>query len=70
MEYKDITNKKATELNNMLSEARAQLYELRLKRSVNQLKDLRSIKKLRKDIARMLTRLSAIEREEVQNAKN
>lgn len=58
MEYKDLEKKSAKELEKMLGEERGNLYELRLKVSVNQLKDIRALRKTKKNIARILTKLS------------
>jgi ribosomal protein L29 len=59
MQYKDLQGKDDSELKALVAENRAQLHELRLKRSMNQLSDVRSIREIRKDIARMLTKMSA-----------
>jgi large subunit ribosomal protein L29 len=45
----------AEELNSRLKGARRELYELRFKLAVGQLDDHRQIRKVRKDIARILT---------------
>ncbi len=59
MQYKDLQGKEEKELLALVSESRAQLHELRLKRSMNQLPDVRSIREVRKDIARMLHKVTA-----------
>lgn len=58
MEYKDLEKKSEKELEKMLGEQRGTLYDLRLKVSVNQLKDMRSVRKTKQNIARILTKLS------------
>lgn len=58
MEYKDLEKKSEKELEKMLGEERGTLYDLRLKVSVNQLKDIRALRKTKKNIARILTKLS------------
>ncbi len=60
MEYKDLEKKKEGELVEMLSQERAKLYELRLKLSVNQMKDVREIREVRKTIAQILSQLRCI----------
>lgn len=63
MEYKELTQKKESELKKMLAEERAKLHGLRLKLSVNQLKDVREVRTIRKNIAKILTQLSALEKD-------
>lgn len=60
---KDLQNKSLEELNGMLAEARAEIYDMRLKTGVNQLRDVSKIGKKRKDIARMSMQISALKRE-------
>lgn len=60
MEYKDLLSKSEKELGALISEERARLQNLRLKRAMNQLKDVREIREVRKDIARMMMALSAV----------
>ena len=59
MQYKDLAGKEEKELNALISEGKASLQSLRLKTAMNQLKDVRSIREIRKDIARMKTKLNA-----------
>ncbi|MDP2631929.1 MAG: 50S ribosomal protein L29 [Candidatus Uhrbacteria bacterium] len=61
MEWKELEKKSANELKKILSEERSSLHELRLKLSVNQLKDVRSVRKKKKLIARIETRISQLE---------
>ncbi len=58
MDFKDLKNKTADELKEMLSEYKGKLVELRFKDSNHQLKNVREIRQLKKDIARILTALS------------
>src|SRR5262244_1331573 len=64
----------ADELSSRLRGARRELYELRFKLAVGQLDDHRQIRKVRKDIARILTvvharRLALVPGEEFQQAE-
>ena len=63
MKMKDLEKKSLEELQNMLAEARAELYEMRLKTGVGQLRDVSKVSKKRKEIARINTRLSQLTRE-------
>lgn len=67
MEYSELKNKKRTELEKMLAEARGVLYDYRVKHAVNQVRDLHTVKKTKKMIARILTALS---QEEASNSNN
>ncbi len=60
MSFKDLNKKSEVELQKMLAEERQKLYELRLKVSVNQLKEVRQVRDTRKRIAQILTRLSQL----------
>lgn len=55
MEFKEIKNKTEKELHKLLAEGRDRLRELRFKDANKQLKDVKSIKKLRTEIAQILT---------------
>ncbi len=55
MEFKELKNKSKDELNKILSDSRDNLRESRFKVANRQLKDVSSIKKIKKDIARILT---------------
>ena len=48
----------------MLAEARAAIYDLRIKTGAGQLRDVSKISKKRKEIARMSMRLSQLTKEE------
>lgn len=58
MQYKDLQGKEEKELKALVLEKRSSLHSLRLKSSMNQVKDVREIREIRKDIARMLTKLN------------
>ncbi|MFA6522486.1 MAG: 50S ribosomal protein L29 [Patescibacteria group bacterium] len=66
MEYKDLQSKKSGELEKMLAESRAQLFGLRMKTSVNQVRNVREIRTIKQGIAQMRTRLAQAIREEVK----
>lgn len=55
MEFKELKNKSKDELNKILSDSRDKLRDSRFKVANRQLKDVSSIKKIKKDIARILT---------------
>lgn len=55
MDFKEIKKKSQTELHKMLAESRDKLRELKFKDANKQLKDVRSIRKLRAIIAQTLT---------------
>jgi len=55
MDFKEINKKSQTELHKMLAESRDKLRELKFKDANKQLKDVRSIRKLRAIIAQTLT---------------
>ena len=55
MDIKEIKIKEAGELNHLLSEARKKLDELMFKARQKQLKNIREIREVKKDIARIMT---------------
>jgi len=55
MDYKELKNKSEKELHGTLSEKREELRGLRFEASENQLKNVKKISKIKKDIARVLT---------------
>lgn len=59
MEFKELKNKKESELHRALSEYRDKLRDLRFKDSSKQLKNVREIRKDRKTVAQILTLLKA-----------
>lgn len=56
----DYTKMEKAELSNQLAEKRMQLRELRFRAAAHELKKVREIKKIKKEIARILTVLSKI----------
>ncbi len=69
MDYKDLLKKKPTELQKMLSEARGELYGLKLKNNVNQLRDVRALRKAKRDIARLQTAMTELTQQASTEAK-
>ena len=63
MEFKDLEKKSANELNKMIAEERGRLHDLRFKTAVNQLKDVAAVRKSKKLIAQLQTRLTQQEYE-------
>jgi len=59
MEYKELKNKKESELHRILSESREKLRDLRFKDASKQLKNVREIRVVRKVIANILTLLNS-----------
>jgi len=59
MEMKEIKTKSQSELQRLLAEFRDKLRDLRFKDASKQLKKVRDIRKLREDIARIMTVLNA-----------
>lgn len=59
MEINDLKNKNEKDLQELLAQKRDLLRELRFKVSEKQLKDVREIREVKKDIARVLTVLRA-----------
>ena len=55
MEIKEIKNKPASELHHLLDELRKKLDELNFKVSQNQVKNIREIRVIKKDIAKVMT---------------
>ena len=60
MLYKELETKPAKELKRILAEQRANLHQLRLQTAVNQLKNVREIRKTKRTVARILTRLQEL----------
>jgi len=63
MKYIEIKNLSEIEVQKALKDARAQLVDLRFKIAAGSLKKVREIRKARKMIAHLLTRLSHVEKE-------
>lgn len=57
MDYKTLTAKKKDELMKLLSEKRSELKELSFKASSEELKNVRDIRKVRREVAQLLTAL-------------
>jgi ribosomal protein L29 len=55
MELKELKTKKISELHNILADLRDKSRELRFKDSNKQLKNVRSIREIKKEIAQVLT---------------
>jgi ribosomal protein L29 len=60
MKFSDIKNKSVAELNRELIQLRANLRDRRFKVAQGQHKDVREIRELKTDIARILTHLKAL----------
>ncbi len=60
MNYKDLDGKSLKELSGLLAEDRAHLHALRLKRSVNQVKDVRELREIRQRVAQLLTKIKTL----------
>ncbi|HMB65493.1 MAG TPA: 50S ribosomal protein L29 [Patescibacteria group bacterium] len=58
MDFKELQKKENEDLQQLLAQNRDKLRELRFKDANKQLKDVRQIRKARKDIARVLTILN------------
>lgn len=69
MKQKEITAKSKPELTKLLSELRETLRDLRFKVANKQLKNVRQIRDAKKTIARILTRLAVLEKQEKQPAQ-
>jgi len=59
MKYSDLANKSEKELHDMLEEKRAALAGLEFKLSDQQVKDVREVREIKKDIARILTAINS-----------
>lgn len=62
MDFKELTNKKEADLQNMLAQKRNDLREMRFKAHSGQLKQVRDMRSVRKEIAQILTALNALGR--------
>lgn len=63
MNFVELKNKSENELKKMLEEKRETLREARFKASNDQLKDVRTIRELRTEIAQLMTRLNQLTNE-------
>jgi ribosomal protein L29 len=59
MKYKELSQKNDTAIRKELAELQAKATDLRQKRKLGQVKNVRELAKVRKDIARILTHLRA-----------
>ncbi len=62
MKYNELNNKTKQELNAQAGELRRELFQLRLKAKTAQLQNKASVRQTRRDIARLETRLSELNR--------
>jgi ribosomal protein L29 len=60
MKYTELDGKGEKELQGLLAEERTRLHAHRMRRSVNQLKDVREIREIRQRIAWIMTKLSGL----------
>lgn len=60
MDAKELKNKNAADLQKLLSERRESVRDGRFNASAGQLKNVRAIRSVKKDIARILTALNAL----------
>lgn len=67
MEFKDLLKKKEADLQKMLAEERANLYELRLKSAVTPIRDNAQFKKSKRTIARIMTALNSQKEDQANN---
>jgi ribosomal protein L29 len=63
MEFKELKNKKESELQALLAETRTKLHSLQFKDSGKQLKNVREIRKDRQLVARILTKINSLKHE-------
>ena len=59
MKYADLQKKTEEDMMKMLAEYRTRLQELGFKIAANQVKNVREVRQIKKDIARILTHLKA-----------
>ncbi len=67
MEFKELKNKKITDLHKILAESRDKLRELKFKDANKQLKNVREIRVIRKIISQILTILNISDGEKEKN---
>jgi len=70
MKAKELRNKSADELNKELGDLKESLFNLRFQLAINQLENPMRIKEVKKDIARVKTVLTLIEREQAKGGDN
>jgi large subunit ribosomal protein L29 len=59
MEFKELKSKSEAEVRHLVTELRTQAHDLSVKLKLNQLKNSNQLKAVKKDIARIMTFLSA-----------
>ncbi|MFA5420840.1 MAG: 50S ribosomal protein L29 [Patescibacteria group bacterium] len=71
MEFKELKNKKESDLHAILAKSRGELRSLRFKESNRQLKNVREMRNIKKNIAQILTLLNSNDNvSAVENKKN
>lgn len=60
MKFKELTTKSETEVKQMLKDLKSQVHELSLKSRLGQLKNIKQISFVKKDVARIMTYLSSL----------
>ena len=60
MKYSDLADKNAQELNNLLKEKKTELFTLKMKKQTMQLQNTSELRVAKKDIAKINTALSAL----------
>ncbi len=60
MKYSDLAGKDASELNNLLKEKKTELFTLQMKKQTMQLQNTSELRVAKKDIAKINTALSAL----------
>jgi large subunit ribosomal protein L29 len=63
MKFKELTTKSETEIKSLLTELRVKAHELSVKMKLNQVKNVKELGKVKKDIARIMTLLGQKSRE-------
>jgi ribosomal protein L29 len=70
MEFKELKNKKESDLHTTLAKLRGELRALRFKDSNHQLKNVREMRNIKKNIAQILTLLNSGEIENKKKEEN
>ena len=68
MDFTELKNRTEKDLHDLLAEKRGKLRDLRFKASEKQLKNVKSIKDVRVDIAQILTLLNSIKKTKVEDS--
>lgn len=69
MQYSELEKKSKDELENLITEFKAELFLLRFKNKTGQLDQTHKIKSIRKDIAKVLTALKQLEKQQPEGTK-